>query len=154
LNRVVASQIGTEMLDSLTKHGGVVGVALVPDFLRHPVGMGRALVRPADFAGTRIRIQPSRVTAAVITALGGRPLAISNDDIGLAIAHKRVDAQEVAMLNSPGGSVVTENVVFFGKALTLFANRGAYERLNDHQRRMIQAAAANTLQYALAHHPP
>jgi hypothetical protein len=58
------------------------------------------------------------------------------------------------MLNSPGGSVVTQNVVFFGKALTLFANRDAYGRLSDDQRRVIQDAAAATLRYALAHHPP
>lgn len=154
LNRVVASTLATEMLGSLTTHGGVVGLALVPDFLRHPVGMGRAFVKPADFVGARIRIQPSRVTAATIRALGARPVAISNDDIGLAIDQKRVDAQEVAMLNSPGGSVVTENVVFFGKALTLFANSDRYRSLDDEQRRVIRDAAADALHYALAHHPP
>lgn len=154
LNRVAASPLADEMLDSLTKNSGVVGLGLVPDFLRHPVGMGRAFVKPADFVGARIRIQPSRVTAAIIRALGARPVAISNDDIGLAIDRKQVDAQEVSMLNSPGGSVVAENVVFFGKALTLFSNRDAYERLNDNQRRVIRDAAADTLRYALSHHPP
>ena len=154
LNRVVASPLAGEMIGSLTKNGGVVGLALLPDFLRHPVGMGRAFVKPRDFVGARIRIQPSRVTTAVIRALGARPVSISNDDIGLAIDQKRVDAQEVSMLNSPGGSVATENVVFFGKALTLFANRDAYRRLSDDQRRVIRDAAADTLRFALAHHPP
>lgn len=154
LNRVVASPLAGEMLDTLTQQGGVVGLALVPDFLRHPVGMGRAFVKPADFIGARIRIQPSRVTAALVRALGARPVAISNDDIGLAIDRKQVDAQEVAMLNSPGGSVVTENVVFFGKVLTLFANSDAYQRLSDDQRRAIRGAAADALRYAVAHHPP
>lgn len=154
LNRVAASPLAGEMLDSLTKQGGVVGIALVPDFLRHPVGMSRTFVKPQDFVGARIRIQPSRVTAAIVRALGARPLTISNDAIGLAIDRKQVDAQEVSMLNSPGGSAVTENVVFFGKALTLFANRGAYGRLNEGQRHIVQDAAADTLRYALSHHPP
>lgn len=154
LNRVVASPLANEMLQSLTRSGGVVGIALVPDFLRHPVGMGRPFVKPSDFVGARIRIQPSRVTAAIIKALGARPVEISNDSIGLAIDRKQVDAQEVALLNSPGGSVLTENVVFFGKTLTLFANNNAYHRLNDDQRRVIQEAADDMLHYALAHHPP
>lgn len=154
LNRVVKSPLADEMLHSLTERGGVVGLALAPDFLRHPVGMGTAFVKPSDFVGARIRIQPSRVTAAVIGALGARPVTISNDDIGLAIDRKQVDGQEVALLNSPGGSVVTENVVFFGKAITLFANRGTFDRLSDDQRQVIKDAAADAVQYALAHHPP
>ena len=153
LNRVVTSSLAREMLDSLSTHD-VVGLMLAPDFLRHPVGMGRAFVSPKDFAGARIRIQPSRVTAAVIRALGARPVTISNDDIGLAIEQKRVDAQEAALLNSPGGSVATENVVLFGKALTLFANHDAYQRLTHDQRDVVREAAADAVRYAIAHHPP
>jgi TRAP-type C4-dicarboxylate transport system substrate-binding protein len=153
LHRVVTSSVGREMLDSLsTQH--VVGLALVPDFLRHPIGMGRALVTPADFVGARIRIQPSRVTAAMIRALGARPVTISNDAIGLAIDRKRVDAQEAALLSSPGGSVATVNASFFGKALTLFANRDLYQRLSDDQRRLIAAAAEDAVRYAVANDPP
>jgi TRAP-type C4-dicarboxylate transport system substrate-binding protein len=153
LHRVVASPLAGEMLDSLSAQG-LVGLALVPDFLRHPIGMGRALVTPSDFVGARIRIQPSHVTAAVIRALGARPLEISNDDIGLAIQRKRVDAQEAALLASPGASIVTENVVFFGKALTLFASRNSYRRLTEDQRRVVEAAAADAVRYAVAHDPP
>jgi TRAP-type C4-dicarboxylate transport system substrate-binding protein len=153
LNRVVTSPMAQEMIDSLSTED-VVGLALAPDYLRHPVGMGRGLVTPADFAGARIRIQPSRVTAASIRALGSRPVEISNDDIGLAIHDKRVDAQELSMVNTPGGSVATENVVFFGKAFTLFANRDAYRRLTDDQRRAVREAAADAVRYAVAHHVP
>jgi C4-dicarboxylate-binding protein DctP len=153
LNRVVTSPLADEMLDSLSDQG-VVGLALAPDFLRHPVGTGRAFVAPADFRGARIRVQPSRVTERLIRALGGVPLEISNSQVGFAIDRKEVDAQEAAMLNSPGGSLVTENVVFFGKALTLFANPDAYDRLSDDQRRSLRAAAASAVQYATAHHPP
>ena len=153
LNRVVTSPFAREMLDSLSTQD-LIGLALVPDFLRHPVGMGRAFVTPKDFAGARIRIQPSRVTAALIRALGARPLEISNDNIGFAINQKRVDAQELALLNTPGGtSIATENVVFFGKAFTLFANNDAYRRLTDDQRRIVREAAADAVRYAVAHHP-
>lgn len=151
LNRVVTSSLARELLDSLATRD-VVGLALAPDYLRHPVGMERAFVTPEDFAGARIRIQPSRVTAAVIRALGARPVEISNNDIGLAIGQKRVDAQELSMVNTPGDSVATENVVFFGKAFTLFANSDAYGKLTDDERRAVREAAADAVRYAVAHH--
>jgi TRAP-type C4-dicarboxylate transport system substrate-binding protein len=152
LNRVVTSPLAGEMLDSL-KAENVVGVALVPDYLRHPVGMGRPLVSPADFVGARVRIQPSRVTTALIKALGATPEVISNSQIGYAIVHKQIDGQEVAMLSNPGGSVLAGNVVFFAKAITLFANQHSYGRLTAEQKRILGAAAAATVRHAVARNP-
>ena len=152
LDRVVTSPIADEMLASLARKN-VVGVALVPDYLRHPAGMGRPLVSPADFHGARIRIQPSRVSAALIRALGAVPVTISNSQIGYAIDQKRIDGQEVAMLSNPGGSVLTGNTVLFAKALTLFANHASYDRLTAEQRRLLRDAAAATVHHAVAHNP-
>src|SRR5712691_5304670 len=60
LDRVATSPVAREMLASLSSRH-VVGLALVPDFLRHPIGITRKLTSPTDFAGARIRIQPSQV---------------------------------------------------------------------------------------------
>jgi TRAP-type C4-dicarboxylate transport system substrate-binding protein len=152
LDRVVTSPLAGEMLDALGKQN-VVGVALVPDYLRHPAGMGRPLVSPADFDGARVRIQPSRVSAALMTALGAVPVTISNSQIGYAIQQKRVDGQEVAMLSNPGGSVLAGNVVLFAKALTLFANNAAYGRLAVDQQRVLRDAAAAAVRHAVARNP-
>jgi TRAP-type C4-dicarboxylate transport system substrate-binding protein len=152
LDRVVTSPLAGEMLDSLGTQN-VVGVALVPDYLRHPAGMGRPLVSPTDFDGARVRIQPSRVSAAVMKALGAVPVAISNSQIGYAIDQKRIDGQEVAMLSSAGGSVLAGNVVLFAKAMTLFANHDSYGRLAASQRRVLRDAAAATVRHAVALYP-
>ena len=152
LDRVVTSPLAGEMLESL-KAQNVVGVALVPDYLRHPVGMGQPLVSPDDFDGARVRIQPSRVSAALLKALGAVPVAISNSQIGYAIEQKRIDGQEVAMLSNPGGSVLAGNVVFFAKALTLFANHDSYNRLTAEQQRILRDAAAATVRHAVAREP-
>jgi TRAP-type C4-dicarboxylate transport system substrate-binding protein len=152
LDRVVSSPLANEMLDSLEKQD-VVGVALVPDYLRHPAGMGRPLVSPADFHGARVRIQPSRVSAALIKALGAAPAEISNSEIGYAIGQKQIDGQEVAMLSNPGGSVLAGNVVFFAKAMTLFANHDSYDRLTEEQQRILRGAAAATVRHAVLRYP-
>ena len=104
LDRVVTSPLAGEMLDSL-KAKNVVGVALVPDYLRHPAGMGRPLVSPADFDGARVRISAVPGERGVDEGARRHPHAISNSQIGYAIDQKRVDGQELAMLSSPGGSV-------------------------------------------------
>ena len=152
LDRVVTSPLAGQMLASLARQN-VVGVALVPDYLRHPAGMGRPLVSPADFHGARVRIQPSRVSAAVMKALGAVPVTISNSQIGYAIDQKRVDGQEVAMLSNPGGSVLAGNVLLFAKAMTLFANHDSYNRLTAVEQRMLRDAAAATVRHAVARNP-
>jgi TRAP-type C4-dicarboxylate transport system substrate-binding protein len=152
LDRVVTSPLATEMLESLETEN-VVGLALVPDLLRHPIGMSRPLVSPSDFAGARVRIQPSRVTAALMKALGAVPVAVSNSRIGYAIGQKRVDGQELSMLSNPGGSILAGNVVLFAKGLTLFANHDSYGRLSPEQQRVLRDAAAATVRHAVAHNP-
>jgi hypothetical protein len=128
-----------------------VGLALVPDYLRHPVGIHHAFVTPADFVNARIRIQPSRVSAALMRALGAVPVGIGNAAIGYATRAGTVDAQEVSLFNSPTPAVLTGNVVLFPKALTLFIRKPVYDRLTDSERRVLKAAAKETVRHAVAH---
>ena len=151
LDRVVESSVGSGMLASL-EHHGVVPLGLVPDYLRYPVGLAHPFVSLADFRGARVRIQPSRTTASLIRALGATPVEISNDRIGIETAKGHVDAQELSLLSTPGKSILTGNIVFFGKALTLFANRDLYDRLSGEQREALRAAATETMRYMAARH--
>jgi TRAP-type C4-dicarboxylate transport system substrate-binding protein len=152
LDRIAMSTIAEEMLAGLRSQD-VVGLALVPDQLRHPVGLGRPLSSSADFAGARIRIQPSRATQALMTALGAAPVAVSGSAVPAAIAHHRIDGEELSFGNAPGGSIVTANVTFFGKALTLFAARRAYDRLTDVQRDVLRRAAEQTVRHVITDRP-
>jgi TRAP-type C4-dicarboxylate transport system substrate-binding protein len=153
LDRVASSGIATEMLASLSEQR-VVGLALVPDYLRHPIGITHKLTSPADFAGARIRIQPSRVSASLMRSLGAVPVEVSNQQIGYAIGGKRVDGEEMSVQNAVSPAIMSANVTFFGKALTLFANQKSFERLSDDQRRILRAAAAETVTYVATHLPP
>ena len=153
LDRVAASRMANEMLGSLSGQR-VVGLALVPDYLRHPVGITHKLSSPADFAGARIRIQPSRVTASLMRSLGAVPVEISNEQIGYAIGGKRVDGEELSVQNAVSPAILTANLTFFGKALTLFANQKTFAGLSDDQQRIVRAAAAETVRYVVTHVPP
>ena len=147
---MAASPLAEEMLSGLNAHS-VVGLALVPDLLRHPVGLKRPLASLADFQGARIRDIPSRATDALITALGATPLHVSNSEISTATAQGRVDGGEFSLGNASG--IVTGNVTFFGKALTLFAGERVFGKLTDEQRSVLRRAAEQTLRHVIAHSP-
>jgi TRAP-type C4-dicarboxylate transport system substrate-binding protein len=152
LNRVVESPLADEMLASLN-HQGFVGLALVPDHLRRPIGIDRAFVSLKDFAQGRIRVIPSRTTAALIRALGAKPLVVSNDDIPQAVADRRVNGEELSLFYTPGAAIMPGNVIFFGKALSVFANADAFGRLTQAQRDEVRRAAAETTRYVAKHNP-
>jgi TRAP-type C4-dicarboxylate transport system substrate-binding protein len=154
LDRVVTGQIGERMIDGL-RSTGFVGLALIPDQLRHPIGFAHPLASLNDFAGARVRIPPSGVTSALIRALGAIPLEIGGADVNAAIDHRRIDGEELSFGNAPTSppSIVTANVTFFGKTLTLFAGRHSYGRLTGRQRDVLRQAAERTLQHVIATSP-
>ena len=149
LDRIAAGPLASRMLDGLDEEG-YVGLALVPDRLRHPMGARRPLRSLSDFAGAGVRVIPSHASDALMRSLGARPVHVSNDAMDSALARGLVDAQEQSF---NGGRYVTANVSFFPKALTLFATRDGYDQLDDGQRRALREAAKQTVARVVAHPP-
>jgi TRAP-type C4-dicarboxylate transport system substrate-binding protein len=152
LDLVATGPEAGRMLAGLNGHG-VVGLALVPDLLRHPVGLVRPLASPADFAGARVRVEPSRAKAALITALGAMPRETGSFVTAAAGARGVLDGEVVSLAEAPGATIVTANITFYAKVLTLFAGQGAFARLSGRQRQVLLAAAAQTVRH-VADRPP
>ena len=151
LDRLVTSPLAAKMLAGLDRYG-VVGLALVPGLLRHPVGFGRPLVSLSDFAGARIRTNPSRATDAIVRSLGATPVHVANAKINEGIVRRLFVGQEAYLAKLPVTDiVVTANAVWFGKALTLFANGHVLERLDDEQRAVLREAARRTVEHTADH---
>jgi TRAP-type C4-dicarboxylate transport system substrate-binding protein len=154
LARIATGPLASRMLAGLDDQG-YVGLALVPDRLRHPLGVRHPLASPQDFAGARVRVIPSRASDALMQALGATPVHVSNEDVHTAMLHREIDGSETALgASSGGGRYLTTNVTLFAKALTLFADRSAYERLDDDQRSVIRRAAEQTVARVATHPPP
>jgi TRAP-type transport system periplasmic protein len=153
LGRIARGPLASRMLAGLDGYG-VVGLALAPDRLRYPFGARRPLASPGDFAGAHVRVFPSRVTDALVRALGATPVHVSGDDVAAAVANREIDGVEAALgTNSPdeGENYLTANLPFFAKSLTLFAGRDTYDRLDDDEQAIIRNAARQTASYAAAH---
>jgi TRAP-type C4-dicarboxylate transport system substrate-binding protein len=142
LDRVLKGPLARNMLAGLDPRG-VVGLALIPGLLRHPIGIERPLVSLADFSGARVRDLPSKATDALLRTLGAIPVHVGNT----AMAHARIDGEELSIANAPIGGVLTANVVFFPKVIALFAEKRAFAALSDDQRRILRTAAERTLRH-------
>jgi len=147
LEQVVKGPLAAEMLAGL-RGRDVRGLALVPGLLRHPASPRRPLVSLRDFAGARIRAQPSHAADALFRALGAVPVHVEGEGIGASLAFEHLDGHETSFANPPVSSIVTANVTFFPKVLTLFVNQHAFASLNAEQRGVLEAAAGRTLSHA------
>jgi TRAP-type C4-dicarboxylate transport system substrate-binding protein len=152
LDEVVAGDIGKSMLARLHS-GGVEGIALVPGLLRHPFGVKHAFASLDDFAGARIRVVPSHASDALMRALGAIPVHVAPNAVGSAASRGRIDGREQSLGSDPAGVWLTANLTFFGKAVTLFGNAAALEKLSAEQRDVLRRAGELAVKHAIADAP-
>jgi len=155
LDRVTSDPVAEQMLAGLNDVG-VVGLALWPEALRHPVGFGHPLRSRSDFAGKGIRAIRSELTWEILRALGARPLDRVGNEIGPEIDSGKLSGAETEIglvRDLPRPGIVTANVTLFPKANTIVANRKAFDRLSDDQRETLRQAAAETRDHVVASRP-
>lgn len=147
---VAQSSIAPDMLAGLGR-AGVVGLSLLPDGLRHPVGFDSPLRGPRDYQGRTLRVPLSRVSFELVRALGARPIDLDGAAFQTAVQGGRVtgaeSSLELAGSNLPKLGTVTANVTFFAKLNTLVSDKDAFDKLSEHQRTTLREAAAATLQH-------
>ena len=93
LDKVTSDPVAEKMLSGLDDLG-VVGLALWPEALRHPVGFGHPLRSRSDFAGKGIRAIRSKLTWEILRVLGARPLDLVGDAMGPAIHSGQLSGAE------------------------------------------------------------
>jgi C4-dicarboxylate-binding protein DctP len=153
--RIASGPVGARMLRGLEPQG-LVGLALVPDRLRYAFGARHALASPEDFAGARLRVQPSRATDVLVRALGAVPVHIDGDELADAVRKGEIDGAEASLGTNAadeGENYLTPNLALFGKAMTLFADREAFQGLDEEQQEVLQSAARATTRYAVEQAP-
>ena len=152
LDKVTSDPVAEKMLAGLDRVG-VLGLALLPQSLRHPVGFAHPLRSLADFAGAGVSAPRSELTWETLRALGAHPFDYVGDERGPLIDKGELDGVEsylggMSALPRPG--IVTANVTFFPRADTLVVNERAFERLTDDQRDTLRKAAAATRDHLIA----
>jgi TRAP-type C4-dicarboxylate transport system substrate-binding protein len=141
---VLASPLGNRMLAGVRAQH-VVGLSLMMLWLERPLGYQGPLTSLADFRGKRIHVEVSRLNDALVSALGGTPVHLT--DVAPSVARHQVDGDESSPFPPPQ-AWLTANVELYADALTVIANQKRYHHLSDEQRRILRTAAARAAQGA------
>jgi TRAP-type C4-dicarboxylate transport system substrate-binding protein len=155
VEQVVQSELAGELLGGLDQEG-VIGLALLPEGLRHPVGFEHPLLRLADFSGATIRSLPSNVSHRLLEALGAKPVDISGDAFFVAAKNGEIDGAESGFAwggTMPSPSTFTANITLYPKVNALVANEDGFGRLSDEHQRILREAAARAVRYVVQNAP-
>ncbi len=144
---VLADRTVTQHLDGL-REAGLVGVALIADNLRVPVGTAGPLLGAEDYSHAMIRTPRSDVQSSGLRALGARPSSNAFDET--------MDGAEVSWDNDVGAGAyfakfVTANTPLWPRSLVLVANPASLDRLSGQQREWVRAAASDAARWSLDH---
>jgi tripartite ATP-independent transporter DctP family solute receptor len=96
MEKVVDGEIGTELLDKLTKHptAGLIGLAYMNAGVRNVYNSKRPINQLADLKGLKIRMMGNPLFVDTMNALGGNGVAMGFDQLINAMQTGVVDGAE------------------------------------------------------------
>jgi TRAP-type C4-dicarboxylate transport system substrate-binding protein len=146
--RVAASPVAATILGQLPAYG-VVGLALIAAEPRQILSV-RPLFTQAQFDGQKIRIVDNPQTAALVTALGARPVqGLASNQVNTPLRTGSVTAVETSPFYLAENAYQTSapyltSFAVFSKFETLVASKRAWSALPLADQALIRQAAADT----------
>jgi TRAP-type C4-dicarboxylate transport system substrate-binding protein len=145
---VVRSGITRHMMRGL-EHVDVVGLAVLADGLRKPIGVNRPLLGPKTWKGITFGTLRSGRQAEAIRALGATPAQVFGPERAHGITDDTIQGFEMnlwayrANVMAHLAPYVTANVTLWPQMDVLVANPGRLAALTAEQRGWLQRAAGN-----------
>lgn len=145
LHKVLDSDIGKEILDSLQTHG-FVGLTFYDSGARSMYNNVRPIRSLADLKGLKIRIQQSELMVEMIKALGAEPIELAYGQVLTGLTTKLIDGAEnnwpsyvtTGHFRHAGYYSLTEHLM---APEVLVMSVKAWDGLNDEDRRIFRDAA-------------
>jgi TRAP-type C4-dicarboxylate transport system substrate-binding protein len=144
---VIESGITEQMMGGVDELG-VVGLGVLPDGLRKPIGVTAPIVAAADWRGIRFGTLPSKGQVDAIRALGGRPAQVGREERETRLGNGRLDGFETSIWihqRNPAlvhlAPYVAANVSLWPQMNVLIANPDRLEKLSAAQRGWLDEAA-------------
>jgi TRAP-type C4-dicarboxylate transport system substrate-binding protein len=150
--RVAASPVAATVLGQLPKYGAI-GLGLIASEPRQILSV-QPLFTPSQFAGQKIRIFDNPQTAALITALGARPVqGLASNQVNAPLRTGSVTAVEispffVAENAYQTGAPYLTSYAIFPKFETLVASKKAWAGLSPADQAAMRQAAADTRRHS------
>jgi TRAP-type transport system periplasmic protein len=146
-NAVIESGITEEMMEGLDDLD-VVGLGVVADGLRRPIGVTAPILGPADWRGITFGTLRSNGQAEAIRALGATPAQIFGSEREEALRKRTIEGFEFGTWLFAGNvelsrraPYVTANVILWPQMDVLLASAARLESLTGQQRGWLEQAA-------------
>ncbi|MGW5237720.1 TRAP transporter substrate-binding protein DctP [Monashia sp. NPDC004114] len=149
---VARSDAALAMLARLST-SGLLGMALIPEGPRHIASFGQPLLTPGDFRGVRTRARLSDSVFETLTAIGLLPTAATAQEFAEGVSTGDIGAADVSFAEFqalPSAVVYTGNVTPYTQFDVLAARAASLLKLSPEQRAVLQTAAHDTLDLAIA----
>jgi C4-dicarboxylate-binding protein DctP len=150
VHRITEGPVGKGLLKELSRQE-FLGLGYMDNGFKH-MSSNRPLLQPADFKGLRMRIQPSRVIASQMQALGARPIPLALSETRTALARKVVDGTENPLsnfvtqrINEVQTDITLTNHGYLGYAVV--TNQRFWRSLSEDDRLILEGAMAEALVY-------
>jgi TRAP-type transport system periplasmic protein len=145
-NAVIESGIAEEMMQGLDELG-VVGLGVLPDGLRKPIGVSGPILGPADWRGITFGTLRSRGQAEAIRALGATPVQAQWMEREERLANGTLQGFETSIWNHQHNHAlaylapyVTANVNLWPQMDVLLADPARLEALTAEQQKWLEQA--------------
>jgi len=148
--KMLDGPIGKELADKSAEKGLVV-LGYWDNGIRHMSNSKRALSKPEDLKGLKMRTPPDAVTVDIMQALGAEAQQIKFAELYVALQQGVVDGQENPLMNIHASKLYEVNkfISLTGhkyEMTPLLISKRTWDRLNDADRKILQEAAAEATQ--------
>jgi len=154
LRAVLTSELPETMMAGL-RNIDLVGLGLLPDGLRYPIGYDRPFLTLDDFRDAGFRVPTSNASDALFHALGAEPRHLNGPAIGAALDAGEIEGIDLSIDLAPvfGAGHVPAGLALYPRVNTLFASDRVIRALTTEQEGAIRIAAADALDFALQELP-
>jgi TRAP-type transport system periplasmic protein len=144
--KVMDGPAGKALADKSAEKGLIV-LGYWDNGIRHMSNNKRALLKPEDLKGLKMRTPPDSVTVDIMQSVGAEAQQIKWSELYVALQQGVVDGQENPLVNVQAGKLyeVQKYVSLTGHKYEMtpfLIGKRAWDRLSDGDRKIVQEAAA------------
>ena len=143
--KVVDGPIGKQLADAADKKGLVL-LAMWDNGIRHTSNNKRAITKPEDLKGIKIRTPPDPITLDIFNALGANPAPLAFSELYIALQQGVFDGQENPLVNIFSSKLfeVQKFISLTGhkyEATPLLASKVEWAKLSKQDQQAVREAA-------------
>lgn len=146
---VLDGEIGKQLMSRLESQG-IIGLGFAEAGFRNTINNVRPIHTPGDFAGVKLRVQPSDLYIDSFRALGANPTPLAWSEAFTAVQQGTVDGLEIPLpvIHANKYPEVTQYLSLTRhtyNALGLLISKQAMNGLSDEHQRIVREAATKAI---------